>query len=174
MERQMMFHVLGIQETKDENAIRDAYRGLLKNTNPEDDPEGFKRLREAYEGAVQFARQPDSEEEEKEKTDIDLWVERIDAIYRDIVKRRQEEAWKRVLADPVCDDLDTSLEAREAFLVYLMDHIYLPHNIWQLLDKQFQIVEDKRIFSRNSPRIFWITQFTILSIRRLSTMGCSG
>ena len=105
-------------------------------------------------GAVQFARQPDSEEEEKEKTDIDLWVERIDAIYRDIVKRRQEEAWKRVLADPVCDDLDTSLEAREAFLVYLMDHIYLPHNIWQLLDKQFQIVEDKENILQKFPKDF--------------------
>lgn len=154
MERQMMFHVLGIQETKDENAIRDAYRGLLKNTNPEDDPEGFKRLREAYEGAVQFARQPDSEEEEKEKTDIDLWVGKIDEIYRDILQRRQEEAWKRVLADPVCDDLDTSLEAREAFLVYLMDHIYLPHNIWQLLDKQFQIVEDKENILQKFPKDF--------------------
>ena len=38
MERQMIFHVLGIQETKDEDRIREAYRGLLKNTNPEDDP----------------------------------------------------------------------------------------------------------------------------------------
>ena len=52
-----MFHILGIEETKDEEMIRDAYRTLLKTTNPEDDPEGFKRLREAYEGAIALARQ---------------------------------------------------------------------------------------------------------------------
>lgn len=51
MEKQMMFHILGIEETKDEQVIRDAYRALLRSVNPEDDPEGFKRLREAYEGA---------------------------------------------------------------------------------------------------------------------------
>ena len=144
MERQMVFRILGIQETKDENIIRDAYRGILKNTNPEDDPEGFKKLREAYEGALQFAREPDGgQEEEKEKTEIDLWVEKADRIYRDILLRCSTEAWEKVLADPVCDDLDTSLEAREAFLVYLMDHIYLPHRIWQLVDQQFHIVEDR-------------------------------
>ena len=61
-----MFHILGIEETKDEEMIRDAYRTLLKTTNPEDDPEGFKRLREAYEGAIALARQTEEEEERKE------------------------------------------------------------------------------------------------------------
>lgn len=34
MERQMAFHILGLKETKDESAIQDAYRGLLRQTNP--------------------------------------------------------------------------------------------------------------------------------------------
>ena len=67
MERQLVFHVLGIDETKDEQEIKNAYRSLLKTANPEDDPEGFKRLREAYEEALRLAKQPE-EEEEKEKT----------------------------------------------------------------------------------------------------------
>lgn len=75
MERQLVFHVLGIDETKDEQEIKNAYRSLLKTANPEDDPEGFKRLREAYEEALRLAKQPE-EEEEKEKTEIDLWVDR--------------------------------------------------------------------------------------------------
>ena len=55
MERQLVFHVLGIDETKDEQEIKNAYRSLLKTANPEDDPEGFKRLREAYEEALRLS-----------------------------------------------------------------------------------------------------------------------
>ena len=81
MERQLVFHVLGIDETKDEQEIKNAYRSLLKTANPEDDPEGFKRLREAYEEALRLAKQPE-EEEEKEKTEIDLWVDQVDEVRR--------------------------------------------------------------------------------------------
>ena len=52
MEKEMSFHILGIEETKDERAVKMAYMRLLKETNPEDDPEGFKRLRTAYETAA--------------------------------------------------------------------------------------------------------------------------
>ena len=52
MSEKMMFAILGIDKTKDEETIRNAYRELLQNTHPEENPEGFKRLREAYEGAL--------------------------------------------------------------------------------------------------------------------------
>ena len=52
MEKQLIFHILEIEETKDEAAIKDAYLSVLKKTNPEDNPEGFKRLRQAYEEAI--------------------------------------------------------------------------------------------------------------------------
>ena len=133
MEKQLMFHILGIEETKDEQVIRDAYRAVLRTVNPEDDPDGFKRLREAYEGAINLARRSE-ENEEKEKTEIDLWVDRVDEIYQDIVTRCDEEEWKEALSDPLCQELDTSLQIREALLVYFMDHIYLPHSIWKLID----------------------------------------
>ena len=98
MEKQLMFHILGIEETKDEQVIRDAYRAVLRTVNPEDDPDGFKRLREAYEGAINLARRSE-ENEEKEKTEIDLWVDRVDEIYQDIVTRCDEEEWKEDLRD---------------------------------------------------------------------------
>ena len=153
MERQMAFHILGLKETKDESAIQDAYRGLLRQTNPEDDPEGFKRLREAYEAALAWARKPE-EQEQGEKTDIDRWIDRADQVYRNICLRRQPEAWKEVLEDPLCDDLDTSLQAREAMMAYLMDHIYLPNAVWKLFDKRFQIVEDRENLEQQFPRDF--------------------
>lgn len=42
MEILEIFQVLGIEATKDEQAIRNAYRDKLSVTNPEDNPEGFK------------------------------------------------------------------------------------------------------------------------------------
>ena len=153
MERQLAFHVLGIKETKDEQQIQDAYRGLLKRTNPEDDPEGFKRLREAYETAVSWARQPEPLEE-GEKTDIEKWIDQVNEIYLDIHDRCNPKLWIDVLEDPVCTDLDTSLQAREGLLAYLMDHIYLPNIIWKLLDECFQIVEERELLEQQFPTDF--------------------
>ena len=56
MNRTEAFLVLGIEATKEEKAIKNAYREKLATTNPEDDPESFKRLRGAYEEACRYAR----------------------------------------------------------------------------------------------------------------------
>ena len=48
--------ILGIEPTKDQGLIREAYLAALPKHNPEDDPEGFMKLRAAYESAISEAR----------------------------------------------------------------------------------------------------------------------
>jgi|GEM_PF-2335483 len=56
--------ILGIDADSDKRTIKRAYVKLLKQNNPEDDPERFQRIRDAYEQAV-------------------AWVESIDEPYID-------------------------------------------------------------------------------------------
>lgn len=153
MEKELVFHILEIEPTKEEAQIRSAYPTLLKKTNPEDDPEGFKRLREAYEEALSLARETE-EEENVPLDDIGFWLNEVDTVYQDIEKRSSTAEWEALISSPVCEDLDTSLDARNRLLGYLMDHFQLPQEIWILLDKSFQLVEDMEQLSQQFPEGF--------------------
>lgn len=49
--------ILGIKSTNDKRQIKRAYSTLLKKTKPESDPEGYQRLREAFDQAIKIAGQ---------------------------------------------------------------------------------------------------------------------
>ncbi|WP_341417457.1 tetratricopeptide repeat protein [Paenibacillus filicis] len=49
---------LGIERTQDEKEIKRAYARQLKKHHPEDDPQGYQQLREAYDEALRLAKQP--------------------------------------------------------------------------------------------------------------------
>ena len=52
----VMWRVLGIDATTDVSIIRKAYAAKLKTCRPDEDPEGFQSLREAYDKAISFAK----------------------------------------------------------------------------------------------------------------------
>ncbi|MBQ3385987.1 MAG: hypothetical protein IJG53_01555, partial [Eggerthellaceae bacterium] len=131
----MDWTVLGIEPTKDIDAITRAYRDRLPQANPEERPEAFKALRAAYEEALSLAEA--EEKSDEEKTPIERWIDRVEAVYDDLSLRVSPEVWEELLADDVVRGLDTRPEAEEALLRFFMNSYYLPQAIWQLLGAHF-------------------------------------
>ena len=146
---------LGIEKTKDIDAINEAYHKKLPLVNPEDKPEEFKALRAEYEDALRFARQEEqADKEEGELTPIERWTRRLNEVYTPIADRCDVEKWKELLSDPIFESLDSRADALEALLVYLMDHWHMPQEIWQLLDKTFDLKERRNELIEKFPKDF--------------------
>lgn len=141
MDRIEVFQILGIAETKDERAIKEAYRQKLTTTNPEDNPEGFKQLRAAYEEACRLAKQTEEENAEppRDETPSGLWVEKAAGIYGNIRSRRNLEEWKKLFDEDCFLSLEEEENCRIKLLRFLMDHFRLPGEVWKLLDRKLSL-----------------------------------
>ena len=49
------WEILGLPEDADKRSVKRQYASLLKRYRPDEDPEGFQRLREAYEQALEWS-----------------------------------------------------------------------------------------------------------------------
>ncbi len=137
MDKKEIFDALGITVTKDRNIIKKAYREKLTRFNPEDDPEGFKLLREAYEEAMKLAAV--EEEGEIPDTPVAGWITKAEAIYNRLSSRIDIDCWRELFNDEVCRDFDRSSEARYAFIGFLTEHFRLTKEVWQLIEETFQL-----------------------------------
>lgn len=151
-----IFAVLGISETKNEDQIRAAYRGLLTGVNPEDDPEGFKRLRRAYEEALAHAKEPDDKEIQEaewmeESGPAGGFLRKLSDVYHSLPRRLDAAEWKGLTEDPVLQSLDGAEAARKGLFTFLADHFRLPCRIWQQLDEAFFIGENEQEFREFLP-----------------------
>ena len=76
-----IWKTLEIEPTGDVAAIKKAYAKLLKVHHPEDDPEGYQRLREAFDKAIKDAKQMQAESliqsEETDENEEDSYVNHV-------------------------------------------------------------------------------------------------
>lgn len=159
MNREEAFRILGIEATKDERALKGAYREKLTVTNPEDDPEGFKRLRRAYEEACGYARETedaegDEQEPPRDTTPSGLWLERAVEIYGNIRSRQDVKLWKALFDDDVFLSLEEEENCREKLLRFLTEHFKLPTEVWKLFDRRLSIVKDAKLLRERFPANF--------------------
>jgi len=144
--------ILGISKTKDVNVLKNAYREKLVSVNPEDDPEGFKVLRSAYEEAVKRANT--EEPLAKISSPFDQWMEQVEDTYKNFSRRNSLSCWKEVFDHELCVGLDTIDQARNKLLEFLMSHFRLSYPIWELIEQRFHLSEDKKELYEHYPKNF--------------------
>ncbi|MDE6914055.1 MAG: hypothetical protein K2P35_10230 [Lachnospiraceae bacterium] len=151
------FAILGIEATKDENLIRSAYRMALPANNPEENPEGFKSLREAYENALAYSRTPDEDLQQVTAEMIDTstpmgaFRAKLADIYKSISARISLSSWIALLKNEVFEGLDSFDEAKWALFIYLAENYRITHETYILLDEYFHIRENEQEFKEHLP-----------------------
>lgn len=147
----MIWEVLGIDPTDDPDVIREAYRAKLIVTNPEDNPEGFMRLKEAYDEALKLLESKGDVEEERPYAEV---IAEVDEIYKDINKRMDIECWRKLFENPVFTSLDEQEEVRNEFLAYVMEHFKFSGEVLEKINSVFLITHDREALSEIFPSEF--------------------
>ena len=154
--------ILNISPTDDREAVRRAYMTMLPSYNPEDDPEGFIRLRSAYEEILQELDNASSED----TTPMAAFLLRLEEVYADFARRSDTEEWKELLKDDLCQRLDLEDETGSAILTFLMKHYYLPQEVWNLLNSHFDWQSKANDLKQEFPADF--IEFVFTSARHSS------
>ena len=133
--------MLNIRETSDKNAVKKAYLAQLSKHNPEDDPEGFQRVRKAYEQIITLI--DTDNKNDADDTPLGLFLQKLKLLYGDFSKRVSVNCWKELLQEDICMQLATEDDASKGILTFLMDNWYLPGDVLKTLDDHFNWLAGK-------------------------------
>lgn len=158
------WEVLGIEETWQEEVIRKAYLKKLPQFHPEENPEGFKALREAMEEAMKEAAGQKAQKEAQEEgikesvlmdsQEIRNLLKEAEKLYCDFSRRIEPGQWKELLACNVCRDLESQKEAGWALIGFLMNHFHIPHSCYEVMESVFGWTDSEEELRVHFPEAF--------------------
>lgn len=146
------FEVLGINPTKDTKEIKRAYSKMLQLHSPESDPEGFQKIREAYEEAT--AKSYEEDTSTKTLTPIDEFMLKFKACYDNFEKRIDQNSWRELLDSDICLNIETGKEIGERILAFIMENYNFPYEIWSLFNSYFSWSNKKEKLYQQYPKNF--------------------
>ena len=149
-----IWDVLKIEQTKDKDALKKAYRMRLSSVNPEDNPEGFMELRKAYEEAVRLADQSEETPSEKSKKMSTEEQDALSDIYNHFERRINPDCWQALFDTDFYVALDTCEDALDDLMHFLLEHVFLPQKVWKVIVDRFDIAENKRELAERIPENF--------------------
>lgn len=148
-----IWKILGIEETKNKDELKKAYRTRLTGVNPEDDSEGFMQLRRAYEEAVRLADEQTASDSMVVENEDEL-ISKLDAIYRDFDRRIDIDTWIELFNSDEFVSLETSEESFDTLMGHLMTHYHLPSKIYGLIVDNFDIKNRRKELAEKYPSDF--------------------
>ncbi|MEB9458173.1 J domain-containing protein [Bacillus anthracis] len=166
-----IWNTLEIEPTDDISVIKKAYAKLLKIHHPEDDPEGYQRLREAFDQAVKIAKnmkdKPSIQIDEMNASDRELvfspwtdsdaeiatttiaehpvytFMESVEMLYDNFFARIEQGNWEEILRSDVIWDVQYAAALQDQLIEFFLYHYHFPHSIWELIDQVFRFSEQK-------------------------------
>jgi DnaJ-class molecular chaperone with C-terminal Zn finger domain len=160
--------ILGIRATNNTFEIKKAYTLKLKDHHPEEDPEGFARIHEAYKEAlkkaknskgkaadfdseneplsfdnspntVDFEQFDEKESEVQQEPEISIFG-KFEAFYADVSKRIELESWKELFTGLTVDEQLAFCRGAGHFFNW---HYHIPKNVWDFIDQQIDLGKNK-------------------------------
>lgn len=158
-----VWDILEIDPTGEESVIKKAYAKKLKQHHPEDDPEGYQRLREAYDSALKQAKhiaatpasaameeEPDADEEWMWQDGDEEWEEESDEI---VLPEIQEHPVRRFLeqVEELYEDFPSRIEPDSWKALLDSDIVWDVEHSQSLQDGLISFLED----SHHLPHSVW-------------------
>ncbi|GAA0295005.1 hypothetical protein GGQ92_000693 [Gracilibacillus halotolerans] len=184
--------LLEIEPTSNTNQIKKAYAKLLSKHHPEDDPEGYQKLREVYEKAIKYAKgaeknpqhalkeesaypysvpeQTNSIEQpivevQKEKH----WDELLHEVLNCIEKRMNVNDWKSLLTNDFIWNVDILSRFNQLVKNYILERPYLPYEIWEILDELLDWKNDEKLsYEKNIEEISQFDYYQTLKVKDIN------
>ncbi len=147
-----IWQILGIAATTDEVLIKQAYRQQLRHCHPEEDPEGFGKLRQAYEQALKSiksqeeshcqAESPVKSQPQQPAThqESEQLFSEFKAVLMDPSRRFNSEHWSVWHNKIQNSSLSTQLQLSDMVLADIFNWLWLPapiiDQLWHSLEWQ--------------------------------------